>query len=75
MENQVISILNKNFKKLKIKKNQNLTKIKLNEINGWDSLSSINFFLKLQKVFDKKFDILKISQSKTVADIIKILKN
>ena len=75
MENQVISILNKNFKKLKIKKNQNLKKIKLNEINGWDSLSSINFFLKLQKVFDKKFDILKISQSKTVADIIKILKN
>lgn len=74
MKDQIISILNKQFKKQKIRKNQDLTKIKLNEINGWDSLSSINFFLKIQKIFGKKFDIIKISKAKSVADIIKLLK-
>jgi len=59
MEKKIINLVKKEFTKFKIKKNFNISKLKLKDINGWDSLSSINFFLKLQKMSKKKLIFFK----------------
>jgi acyl carrier protein len=70
MEKKIINLVKKEFTKFKIKKNFNISKLKLKDINGWDSLSSINFFLKLQKMSKKKIDIIKMSNLKSLDDVI-----
>lgn len=70
MEKIILSLLQKEFPKFKNKKKNNLEKIKLIDIEGWDSLSSINFYLKLKKNIKIKIDIMKMFNLKTVNDLI-----
>ena len=70
MEKKLLFLLKKNFPKLKYNKNDNLKKIELKDINGWDSLSSINFYIKLQKKINIKIDIKDIIRLRTLNDII-----
>jgi acyl carrier protein len=70
MEKKLLFLLKKDFPKLKYNKNDNLKKIELKDINGWDSLSSINFYIKLQKKINIKIDIKDIIRLKTLNDII-----
>ena len=43
MEKKILNLVKKEFPNFKIKKNFNINKIKLKDISGWDSLSSIIF--------------------------------
>ena len=73
MEKKILTLLKKDFPKFRVPKNLNYKKIYLKDIKGWDSLSSINFFLKLQKATKKKINIVKIINCKTIYDVIKSL--
>ena len=74
MEKKILNLVKKEFPNFKIKKNFNISKIKLKDISGWDSLSSINFFLKLQKISKKKIDIIKMSNLKSLDEVISYIK-
>ena len=56
MKNKILLELKKNFPKLK-NNNYNIATSKLKNIEGWDSLSSINFILKIEPIMNyAKFD-------------------
>jgi acyl carrier protein len=70
MEKKITLLLLKEFPKLKLIKNLNIKKLKIKNIDGWDSLSSINFILKLEKKLKVKINILNILKLKTIEDLI-----
>lgn len=74
MENKILNLIKKQFPKQKFTKKKNLSLIKFTDIEGWDSLSSINFYLKIQNFSKKKINVAQIINFKTVKDLINFLK-
>ena len=69
MKNKILLELKKNFPKLK-NNNSNIATSKLKNIEGWDSLSSINFILKIEKKYKIKVKVDDIGKLKTINDLV-----
>jgi acyl carrier protein len=72
MEKKILSCFKKTFKKSKLPKD--ISKMKLGNIKGWDSLGHVNLLLEIEKKFKIKFSMQEISELKSFNKIISKLK-
>ena len=64
-------ILKKNFPKNKIP--LNIVKLKINDLNGWDSLGNFNLLLSIEDAFKVRFSEKEINTISSCKEIIKFL--
>lgn len=72
VDKKIFSILKKNFKNLKIKKN--ISDLKLEKIKGWDSLKHFHLLLQIEEAFNLRFSTSSFTKIKNIKDIIKEVK-
>lgn len=72
VDKKIFSILKKNFKNLKIKKN--ISDLKLEKIKGWDSLKHFHLLLQIEEAFNLRFSTSSFTKIKSIKDIIKEVK-
>ena len=68
VDKKILSILKKNFKNLKIKKN--ISDLKLEKIKGWDSLKHFHLLLQIEEAFNLRFSTSSFTKIKSIKDII-----
>ncbi len=71
--NELREIFCKTFPNTTIPKN--IEKMKVGDLDEWDSLGNLNLLLAVEEFFNVKFDVEQMSNIKSVSDIINNLEN